>query len=130
MSRHLANCTILPTGLTSELRLEAPHMRLQPIKSRPDTSAASARFPPFRTRSRYNSGRALHSETRDPGEPMRKILIVLLAATGSAVAQQQTLHAGEYAQADIQYGSSVYASQCTTCHGPNGDQISAVDLRS
>ena len=45
-------------------------------------------------------------------------------------AQQQTLHAGEYAPADIQYGSTVYASQCTNCHGPNGDQISGVDLRS
>src|SRR5690242_7010192 len=47
-----------------------------------------------------------------------------------APAQQRTLHAGEYAQADIQYGSTIYASQCTNCHGPNGDQISGVDLRS
>jgi putative heme-binding domain-containing protein len=58
------------------------------------------------------------------------LLILLWSAIGSASAQQQTLHAGEYALADIQYGAGVYASQCTTCHGPNGDQVSGVDLRS
>jgi len=47
-----------------------------------------------------------------------------------AGAQQQTLHAGEYAPADIQYGATVYTAQCTQCHGPNGDQVSGVDLRS
>ena len=55
-------------------------------------------------------------------------VVTFLASPASA--QQQTLHAGEYAQADIQYGSTVYASQCTNCHGPNGDQVSGVDLRS
>jgi putative heme-binding domain-containing protein len=52
----------------------------------------------------------------------------LLSAAASASAQAQ--HAGEYAQADIQAGATVYASQCTNCHGPNGDQVSGVDLRS
>jgi putative heme-binding domain-containing protein len=47
-----------------------------------------------------------------------------------AWAQQQILHAGEYASADIQYGSTIYVSQCNNCHGPNGDQVSGVDLRS
>jgi mono/diheme cytochrome c family protein len=55
-------------------------------------------------------------------------VLTLLAAPASA--QQQTLHAGEYAQAEIQYGSTVYAGQCTNCHGPNGDQVSGMDLRS
>jgi putative heme-binding domain-containing protein len=45
-------------------------------------------------------------------------------------AQQPAQHAGEYAAADIQYGSTVYSAQCTQCHGPTGDQVSGVDLRS
>ena len=45
-------------------------------------------------------------------------------------AQPQTEHAGEYAPADIQYGATIYAAQCTQCHGPTGDQVSGVDLRS
>jgi putative heme-binding domain-containing protein len=55
---------------------------------------------------------------------------LLCAAVGCAFAQQQVQHAGEYAPADIQHGATVYASQCTNCHGPNGDQVSGVDLRS
>jgi putative heme-binding domain-containing protein len=39
-------------------------------------------------------------------------------------------HAGQYAQADIAYGAQLYAAQCTTCHGSNGDQVGGVNLRS
>jgi mono/diheme cytochrome c family protein len=47
------------------------------------------------------------------------------------MAQQPTVqHAGEYLQADITYGATVYATQCSQCHGPTGDQVSGVDLRS
>lgn len=61
----------------------------------------------------------------------RRGLLPLLILTGSLLwAQNQTQHAGEYSPADIQAGAAVYASQCTNCHGPNGDQISGVDLRS
>jgi putative heme-binding domain-containing protein len=56
--------------------------------------------------------------------------VALLWFIARPSAQQQTLHAGEYAQADIQYGATVYTAQCTQCHGPNGDQVSGVDLRS
>jgi putative heme-binding domain-containing protein len=35
-----------------------------------------------------------------------------------------------YAPADIAYGASLYTAQCATCHGPNGDQVGGVDLRS
>jgi putative heme-binding domain-containing protein len=55
---------------------------------------------------------------------------LLSALVGSLCAQQQVQHAGEYSQADIQAGAAVYTSQCTNCHGPNGDQVSQVDLRS
>lgn len=61
--------------------------------------------------------------------PLKSGLMVLLVSA-PIFAQQQTLHAGEYASADIQYGATVYDAQCTTCHGPNGDRISGVDLRS
>ena len=39
-------------------------------------------------------------------------------------------HPGEYAPADIAYGSRLYDAQCTTCHGANGDGVGGVDLRS
>jgi putative heme-binding domain-containing protein len=58
------------------------------------------------------------------------LLIFFSLAMATGAAQQQTLHAGEYATADIQYGAGVFAAQCSNCHGPNGDQVSGVDLRS
>jgi putative heme-binding domain-containing protein len=54
-------------------------------------------------------------------------LLVLASGSGHLVAQG---HAGQYAQADIQYGSAIYADQCAQCHGPNGDQIGGINLRS
>jgi putative heme-binding domain-containing protein len=39
-------------------------------------------------------------------------------------------HAGQYAQADIVYGAQIYAAQCATCHGANGDGVGGVNLRS
>ncbi len=39
-------------------------------------------------------------------------------------------HAGAYSQADIQVGLGVYGSTCTTCHGPNGDLVPGVTLRT
>jgi putative heme-binding domain-containing protein len=35
-----------------------------------------------------------------------------------------------YAAVDVAYGAQLYASQCTGCHGPNGDGVGGVDLRS
>ena len=51
-----------------------------------------------------------------------------LAASGAALAQQQ--HAGQYSQADINFGMSVYGEACVSCHGPGGDGVQGVDLRS
>lgn len=54
--------------------------------------------------------------------------VIALAAAGTA--QQLTQdHPGEYSQAEIVAGSRLYAAQCAQCHGPNGDQVSGVDLR-
>ena len=57
--------------------------------------------------------------------------LVITAAPGAAAVQAPaTAHPGEYAPADIAYGSRLYDAQCTTCHGANGDGVGGVDLRS
>jgi putative heme-binding domain-containing protein len=35
----------------------------------------------------------------------------------------------QYTSADIEAGSRIYSTQCSLCHGPNGDGISGIDLR-
>lgn len=55
------------------------------------------------------------------------VVVVLVVAGGRLQAQNR---AGQYAQADIQYGSGVYAAQCVVCHGANGDGVAGVDLRN
>jgi putative heme-binding domain-containing protein len=58
-------------------------------------------------------------------------LVVTLAFAGPLRAQLPAQsHPGEYAPADIAYGSRIYDAQCTTCHGANGDGVGGVDLRS
>jgi putative heme-binding domain-containing protein len=56
---------------------------------------------------------------------------VFAAALTAGVAAQQnpSEHPGQYTQADIEAGARLYSSQCQTCHGLNGDQISGIDLR-
>lgn len=49
------------------------------------------------------------------------------AATAAAPLTQD--HPGQYSQVDIDAGARVYRSQCSQCHGPNGDQVTAIDLR-
>jgi putative heme-binding domain-containing protein len=58
------------------------------------------------------------------------IIGVLAAAPATAQQQPAAEHAGQYSQADIQAGSVVYALQCSQCHGPTGDQVGGIDLRS
>ena len=52
-----------------------------------------------------------------------------LVSSGLPIAAAQNLP-GEYTQADIAYGARLYAAQCATCHGPNGDMVGGVDLKS
>ena len=47
----------------------------------------------------------------------------------SANAQGQD-RAPVYYPADIQYGAQIFASQCTACHGENGDLIPGVNFRA
>ncbi len=37
---------------------------------------------------------------------------------------------GQYAQADVQYGSQIYTGQCAACHGASGDMVPGIDLRA
>jgi putative heme-binding domain-containing protein len=69
---------------------------------------------------------------------MRKTCVIAALATmfwaiGSPVVRAQTqvpLHDSQYSDADIGYGATLYASKCVTCHGPQGDAIGGVNLRS
>ena len=55
------------------------------------------------------------------------VIAALVAQTPISAAQE---HAGSYAQADIQVGLRLYSATCTTCHGPNGDLVPGIDLRT
>lgn len=55
------------------------------------------------------------------------LIVLFLAGAGGRLAAQD--HPGQYTQADIDEGTRVYNAQCAQCHGPNGDQVSGVDLR-
>ena len=58
-------------------------------------------------------------------------LAAAIAASPLSAAQSPAqAHLGEYAPADIAYGSRLYDAQCTTCHGANGDGVGGVDLRT
>ena len=52
-------------------------------------------------------------------------ILLLVGAGGYAQAPPVT-----YAPADIAYGSRIFATQCSACHGSNGDAITAVDFRA
>jgi cytochrome c oxidase cbb3-type subunit III len=54
--------------------------------------------------------------------------VVLLVGHGRAQQLAQD-HPGQYSQAEIDIGARLYNAQCAQCHGPNGDQVSGVDLR-
>jgi putative heme-binding domain-containing protein len=53
----------------------------------------------------------------------------LWAALAIVCASSRLVSAQEYAPADIEYGSQLYAAQCSTCHGATGDAVPGIDLR-
>ena len=57
---------------------------------------------------------------------------VLWTLGGAALGAQgqAPLHESQYSDADIAYGASLYAARCVTCHGPQGDSVGGVNLRS
>ncbi len=83
-------------------------------------SHVDARVGPFRWRLRLG---------RFPSWLPAAVLMVLVS--GPVVAQQPRQDQGDaYAQTDIAYGAQLYAGQCSSCHGPNGDSVAGADLRS
>jgi len=60
---------------------------------------------------------------------MMAAVTCLLVAFGAAKPAAQQDHPGQYTQQELDAGARVYTSQCSTCHGPNGDRVSGVDLR-
>ncbi|MES1255546.1 MAG: c-type cytochrome [Acidobacteriota bacterium] len=69
---------------------------------------------------------------------MHRHALRLLAVLGLAVLGSTSLaaqapgngHPEDYAPADIAYGARLYDSQCTTCHGPNGDGVGGIDFKT
>jgi putative heme-binding domain-containing protein len=57
-------------------------------------------------------------------------VVVSWVSCAPLVCAQAPLHDGQYADADIAYGAQIYASVCVVCHGPEGDAIGEVNLRS
>jgi cytochrome c oxidase cbb3-type subunit III len=57
------------------------------------------------------------------------ICAAILASMWNEGAGAQT-HAGQYEQADIEYGARLYAGPCTVCHGERGDQMPGIDFSS
>ena len=53
-------------------------------------------------------------------------LLVILGAPAAARAQD---HAGQYEQADIEFGARIYGANCVRCHAEAGDAVAGVDLR-
>ena len=59
------------------------------------------------------------------GTYLAAICLVASMASARPAAQDH----GQYTQSEIDTGARLYSSQCSTCHGPNGDRISGIDLR-
>lgn len=53
--------------------------------------------------------------------------MIFLAVAARAQGQDR---APEYYASDIAYGAQIFATQCTPCHGTNGDQIPGVNFRA
>ena len=61
------------------------------------------------------------------------MLATVLWTIGLATARaraQAPLHDSQYPDADIAYGATLYTSKCVVCHGPQGDGVGGVNLRS
>jgi putative heme-binding domain-containing protein len=72
----------------------------------------------------------MHSRPLVTGCLLAAGVVSVVAVAAAAQQPQAAQHAGEYSPADIQSGSVIYALQCSQCHGPTGDQVGGIDLRS
>jgi len=68
--------------------------------------------------------------SRSFGRHVAAAATALCVAVASMAAQQNPQeHPGQYSQADVEAGSRLYSAQCQLCHGPNGEQVTGIDLR-
>jgi cytochrome c oxidase cbb3-type subunit III len=58
------------------------------------------------------------------------LLAAVIAAAAAGECGWAQEHAGQYAEADIEYGARLYSGHCVTCHGERGDSMPGVNLRS
>lgn len=61
---------------------------------------------------------------------VRIAILVVWSGLLLTVAVRAQTPANVYPPADIQYGSQIYAAQCSGCHGPDGDAVTGIDLRA
>jgi cytochrome c oxidase cbb3-type subunit III len=61
---------------------------------------------------------------------MRKLIYCVALLAVLRVAHGAEEHVGTYGEPDIERGARVYFNTCVVCHGPNGDSIPQVSLRS
>jgi putative heme-binding domain-containing protein len=57
------------------------------------------------------------------------VIFAVLAVCGPVGYTQGQDRAPQYFQTDIQFGAQIFATQCTSCHGDNGDLIPGVNFR-
>jgi putative heme-binding domain-containing protein len=75
--------------------------------------------------------RSYRSQTESLGTLRAAMMAALVwAICAIAASAQAPLHDPQYADADIAYGATLYTSRCVTCHGPQGDGIGGVNLRT
>ena len=60
-------------------------------------------------------------------KPVLGVSVLLVFASSPAAGQG---HAGQYEQADIEYGAQIFSQRCVTCHGEQGDLMPQANLRS
>ncbi len=63
-------------------------------------------------------------------KPLFQCALVCVVSAWALPAAHAQARANQYAQADIEYGSKIFFTQCTGCHGVNGDQVAGVNLAS
>jgi len=59
-------------------------------------------------------------------------IVAIVAGAVAALSAQAPppLHDSQYSDVDIALGATLYAARCVACHGPQGDAIGGVNLRS
>jgi len=61
---------------------------------------------------------------------MAAAIVWTIGAAAAWAQAQAPLHDPQYPDADIAYGATLYTARCVTCHGPQGDAIGGVNLRT